>query len=267
MKKRPATIYERSTREMQRICSGISRLDAQTFVVLVTTPLLVFLQFWIGNRRRFLEVVHQYIPDAYEGLAAWSWWFGFQGIVGMGVPLLILMVLFRRRAGEIGLGVGDWRFGLTIGALYLPVVLIGTWILSDSAAYQRSYPHLDLAARDWRVFAIYHAMFLLYWIGWEYLWRGYVLFGTARTFGIYAILIQAVPFATLHVNKPPSEAFLSILGGIALGALVWRCRSFWYAVPIHAIQMIAIDFWCTLRIRTGVSGKGLSALSRLIDQL
>ena len=252
---------------MQRIRGLVLRLDGQTSVVLLTTPLLVFLQFWIGSRRRFLDVAADHIPDALEGLAAWSWWFGFQAIVGMLVPLLILMLLFRRTATEIGLGLGDWRFGLTVTALYLPVVFVGTWVLSDSPAFQRSYPHLDLAARDWQVFLIYQGMFLLYWIGWEYLWRGYMLFGTAPALGAYAIMIQAVPFALLHVNKPPAEAFLSIIGGIALGALVWRCRSFWYAVPIHAIQMMSIDFWCTLRIRTGASGKGFAALARMFEHL
>ena len=34
---------------------------------------------------------------------------------------------------------------------------------------------------------------------------------------------------------------------------------FWIAVPIHAAQMFILDFWCTLRIRTGVSGTGAGA--------
>ena len=72
-----------------------------------------------------------------------------------------------------------------------------------------------------------------------------------------------IPFACLHVQKPPAEALLSIAGGLALGALVWRCRSFWIAVPIHAAQMLILDFWCTLRIRTGITGIGPEALSKL----
>ncbi len=87
-----------------------------------------------------------------------------------------------------------------------------------------------------------------------------MLFGTAHTFGVHAIFVQALPFALLHVDKPTIELGLSLLGGIVLGAVVWRCRSFWIAVPIHFIQMLALDFWCSLRIRTGASGFGLEAL-------
>jgi len=54
---------------------------------------------------------------------------------------------------------------------------------------------------------------------------------------------------------------------VALGALVWRCRSFWIAVPIHAAQMMLLDLWCTVRVRTDVSGIGLDAFVDLVAQL
>ena len=56
----------------------------------------------------------------------------------------------------------------------------------------------------------------------------------------------------------PSD-WKSILGALVLGAVVWRCRSFWIAVPFHAFQMLAMDFFCTLRVRAGVDGIGLGA--------
>ena len=112
----------------------------------------------------------------------------------------------------------------------------------------------------WLIRFLLEAFFLFYWVGWEYLWRGFVLFGTAPRFGLYAIIIQALPFAVLHFNKPFPEAMLSLVGGVALGGLVWRCRSFWIAVPIHAAQMMILDLWCSLRLRTGARGIGLESL-------
>jgi hypothetical protein len=120
-----------------------------------------------------------------------------------------------------------------------------------------------MAVRHWGVFVVFELWFVLYWLGWEYLWRGFVLFGTARRFGHYAIIIQMVPFALLHLYKPLPEALLSVVGGVALGILVWRCRSFWIAVPIHALQMLFMDLWFVLRIRTGTTGIGLDALHKL----
>ncbi|MDX1530018.1 MAG: CPBP family intramembrane glutamic endopeptidase [Rhodothermales bacterium] len=250
---------ERLQREWDWLRAQFRKVDRQTAFVLVAAPALVLLQVQVGSRRFFrAELADAFAPEQVP-LLSWAWWFGVQGVTGFVLPVLALLLLFRRRPAEIGLGLGDWRLAGLIAGLYLPLVAVGTWVLSADPAFQADYPHLHSAARDWGVFLIYEALFILYWVGWEYLWRGFVLFGTARTFGFAAVFIQAVPFAILHADKPPAEAYLSILGGIALGALCWRVRSFWIAVPIHAAQMVILDFFCTLRIRTGVEGVGPGA--------
>ena len=250
--------------EWRRLRAAAETLDAQTVTVLIASVLLVFVQFTLGDRDIFRAHLAEYVSSTWRGVLSWGWWFGMQGITGFIVPLLILMVGFRRSPSEIGLGLGDWKLASTLAALYVPIVAIGTWVLSNGADFQAQYPHYQPAATNWQFFIVYELLFLFYWIGWEYLWRGFVLFGTAHTFGLYAIFVQAMPFALLHFNKPLPEAVLSVVGGVALGALIWRCRSFWIAVPIHAAQMLLLDLWCSLRIRTGVSGIGWDAFVELI---
>jgi hypothetical protein len=253
--------------EWTRLRRAATSLDRQATVVLTLAAVLVVLQFVLGDRDLFHRHLAKYVPLAWRGLARWGWWFGTQGLLGFVVPVLALRAFFTNDLREMGLGLGEWRLATVVAALYVPVVAVGTWVLSDGTAFQEQYPHYSPAARDWDVFLIYEALFLFYWVGWEYLWRGFVLFGTAPAFGAHAIFVQALPFAALHVSKPWPEALLSIVGGIALGALVWRCRSFWIAVPIHAAQMMLLDLWCTLRVRTGVSGIGLEAFLELLGQL
>jgi len=253
--------------EWDRLRSAVRSLDSQTAFVLVFAALMVVLQFTLGSRTVFYRHFATYFPEAWHGLGSWGWWFGMQGLLGFVVPAAALGLFFSNDLHDLGLGLGNWRLATLIGALYLPLVAIGTWVLSDGAAFQEQYPHHGPAARDWGVFLAYEALFLFYWVGWEYLWRGFVLFGTAPTLGLNAIFVQALPFAALHVSKPWPEALLSIVGGVFLGALVWRCRSFWIAVPIHAAQMMLLDFWCTLRIRTSVSGVGLDALTTIVARL
>jgi uncharacterized protein len=260
-------MQETIDREWRAFVAGVRSLDRQTVTVLSMVVVLVIIQVSVGSRRLFHRELAGFFIEEWQGVLAWGWWFFIQGITGFVLPVLILLYVFRRKPSEIGLGAGDWKLAIILGSLYLPLVVVGTWILSNGAAFQAGYPHYRPAAFDWRFFAVYELLFLFYWLGWEYLWRGFLLFGTAHTFGVYAIFVQMVPFALLHLDKPISEAFLSILGGLALGALVWRCRSFWIAVPIHAIQMLFIDFWCTLRLRTGVSGIGIEALESILRKL
>lgn len=242
--------------EMHRLRNALRSLDIQTTVVLVLCALLMIVTFKFGSRTFFLE----HIAPSGGPLQAWGWWFFIQGITGFVIPVLVLVIGFRNSFRKVGLGLGDWKLGLIILSMYVPVVIIGTWIFSDARAFQLQYPHFRGAIDSWPIFMIYHGYFLMYWLGWEYLWRGFVLFGTHHTFGIHAIFVSALPYALLHLDKPTSELFLSLVGGIILGALVWRCRSFWIAIPIHAVQMLAIDFWSSLRLRTGASGIGLDAI-------
>lgn len=229
---------------------------------------MVILHAKFGGRRFFRETFDSLaVTSNVRGLLSWGWWFGFQGLTGFVLPVLLLVVVFRRKIKEIGLGLGDWKLALTLGLAYVPLVVVGTWVLSDQTAFQQHYPHFRAATRSWEFFILYHLLFLLYWVGWEYLWRGFVLFGTAGTFGVNAIFVQAMPFAILHMEKPLPEAALSIVGAVALGALVWRCRSFWIAVPIHAVQMLFLDLFCSLRARTGATGLGFDALSEAMGGL
>ncbi|MFQ5568508.1 MAG: lysostaphin resistance A-like protein [Rhodothermales bacterium] len=256
---------KRLHREWQRLVAALRTLDRQTVFVLTLCVVFVILQQALGSRRFFRTELASLFDESWRELLSWGWWFAVQGVTGFVLPVLALVLLFRRRPKEIGLGLGDWKLASVLALLYLPVVALGTWVLSDSSAFQQQYPHFQPAALNWHFFLIYEALFLFYWIGWEYLWRGFVLFGTAHTFGLYAIFVQTVPFALLHLSKPLPEALLSIVGGVALGALVWRCRSFWIAVPIHAAQMFILDFWCSLRIRTGISGSGPGAFIDLMQ--
>jgi len=253
--------------EWRRLRDGMARLDRQTVTVLLAAAVLVILQMQIGDRDVFRDLFADRFQEPWRGLIAWLWWFGMQGLLGFVVPVVLLRRVFHRSVEEAGLGRGDWRFAGRIALLYLPLVIVGTWFLSSGDAFMARYPHLKSARTDWNVFLLYEAFFLFYWFGWEYLWRGFVMFGTRHTFGVYAIFVQARPFAILHFNKPMSEALLSLVGGVALGALVWRSRAFWIAVPIHAAQMMILDAWCTLRFRSGVRGVDPGALLDLFRNL
>ena len=253
------------TAEWVRLRDALRRMDRQAAVVLTVAVVLVLLQLQVGSRSFFLRHFGDQVNMADLQRWAWGWWFGVQGVLGFVIPVAVLMLVFKRRPREIGLGLGDWKLAGSLALAYSVLVVIGTWVLSDGADFQSQYPHLREAEASWRVFLIYEALFLLYWVGWEYLWRGFVLFGTAPAFGpVGAVFVQMVPFAILHADKPVAEAYLSILGGLALGALVWRCRSFWIAVPLHAFQMMALDLWCTLRARSGATGWGLDALGQAL---
>ena len=82
---------------------------------------------------------------------------------------------------------------------------------------------------------------IAYFIAWEYFWRGFMTFSLEKTFGPWVIWILMLPFVVHHFEKPDLEALSSILGGLALGWLALRTRSFWYGAFIHAATDLTLD--------------------------
>ena len=70
-------------------------------------------------------------------------------------------------------------------------------------------------------------------LGWEFFFRGFILFTYTRKFGPDGLWLQAVPFALAHIGKPEIEALSTIFGGFVFGWIAYRTRSFLYPFLIH----------------------------------
>jgi membrane protease YdiL (CAAX protease family) len=204
--------------------------------------------------------------DRLYSLYEYLYWFGAEFVLSFLVPLALIAFVHRGRLRDFGLGAGKVRFGLKVAAIFIAVMIPVVWIASDAEQFQLVYPHAQIVKGEWTLFFVYEAVFLLYFTGWEFLWRGYMLFGLERHLGgPVAVLVQMLPFVILHSGKPVLETFGAIVAGIALGALALRTRSFWYCVVTHWFVMFAIDLCSTLRFRSGAQGLGVEAFLRAIS--
>jgi len=85
-------------------------------------------------------------------------------------------------------------------------------------------------AIDWSELLPNHALGMF---AWEFLFRGYMLFGLEKSIGKSAIFVQAIPFVLLHLGKPFLETLACIPGGFILGYVAYRTRSFLPCFIIH----------------------------------
>lgn len=142
------------------------------------------------------------------------------------IPLGVILLVFRKSPKEYGFQWGDWRAGLALTAI---VITIATPILWWVA---RSNPAImDYYGDQWN--AATPLITFLDLIGWEFFFRGFLLFGYARVFGANALWLQAVPFALAHLGKPAIESYTTIFGGFLFGLVAWRSQSFVYPFLIH----------------------------------
>ncbi len=150
-------------------------------------------------------------------------------VLYLAIPMVVILVLFRESPGNYGFKLGNWRLGLlstVAGCLIMAIVL---WFLARTPAMQSFY---EERAPENALYLIYITAVDLF--GWEFMWRGFMLFGLAYALGPGpAIFLQAVPFAFMHLGKPEIETLSTIFGGAAFGFIAWQSGSFFYPFLIH----------------------------------
>lgn len=143
-----------------------------------------------------------------------------------------------------GLSLGDWRFGFLCVVVGLVVMTgLGLWAVNQPDFLAYYFPiaiqHQQAPGRFWlSLFA--------YMLGWEFFFRGFLLFGLAGQPDHLTLLpIQpkvwlAISFSTLlfglsHWGKPVLELIGSFLAGVFLCLIAWRTRSCWAPIVLHTL--------------------------------
>jgi len=143
------------------------------------------------------------------------------------IPLLIVLLIFREAPAEYGVRLGDWRAGLLLTLVGCAGLAVLMFFLGRSGDFQRYYRYaVDYGMPFWLADGIEL-------LGWEFFFRGFLLFALYRACGPLSLILQAVPFTLAHMGKPEVETLSCIFGGTAYGYVAWRTRSFLYPFLIH----------------------------------
>jgi membrane protease YdiL (CAAX protease family) len=196
---------------MRKIFATDLRFDWKIAILTVVSTLLL--------------MVDHYFKITSNWLSSPWWKYVDRTILYFVIPMLIILFVFREKASDYGFTLGDWRAGilLTLGGIVLMAPIL--WFLNRGDTSMQSYYSPSLGNLPWNTF--------LDLLGWEFMFRGWLLFGYARKFGAEALWLQAVPFAMAHVGKPAVETFSTIFGGFLFGWVAYRTKSFIYPFLIH----------------------------------
>lgn len=153
------------------------------------------------------------------------------------IPVAAGFLLFRDKPWDYGIRIGRWKSSIILTAVCLAamaLILYGTGKIPEF----RSYYHMHVI--DWPELLLKAA---LYMFAWEFLFRGYMLFGLEKSIGKSAIFVQTIPFVLLHLGKPFLETLFCIPGGFIFGYIAYRTRSFLPCFIIHfGIKAMMIFF-------------------------
>ena len=156
------------------------------------------------------------------------------------VPLAAGFLFFRDKPWDYGIRVGRWKPSIILIAGCLAAMALILYEVGKMPEF-RSYYHKDVI--DWSKLLLDAA---LYMFAWEFLFRGYMLFGLEKSIGKGAVFVQAIPFVLLHFGKPFLETLACIPGGFILGYVAYRTRSFLPCFSIHFGIYVMMFFFTNL---------------------
>lgn len=157
--------------------------------------------------------------------------------------------IMKKSLKEMGLGLGEKKIGIyliLIATLIIPIFSF-TVLLDDGL--KSTYPLIDFSSCSALQIVVYFLSYLLYYFGWEFLFRGILLFGTKDRFGVLgAILVTTLISALIHTSiagfgKPMMETLSAVFAGIIFAFVTYRTNSIYYSLYFHFLVGVCTDVY------------------------
>jgi membrane protease YdiL (CAAX protease family) len=175
------------------------------------------------------------------------------------LPCLIVFVSAARPLhflGQIGFSPGRAGRGLLVTAAALPLAFLAAAIGSADPRMQAFYPFSKSACARPGRFILYETAYLfLYYLPWEFVYRGVLFFVIlASTDLITALAVQTIVSTLFHIGHPDTEIFAALGAGVAFGLIAFWTQSIFYPTLIHAFVGMSTDALIRRRARRSRGG-------------
>lgn len=243
---------------MQEIKGYLKDIEKKTAAVSLVALLVMVIWLYQGHANFFtLKFGEHFKDDPYLDWYQYLWMHSMAFILWLIIPLLLIKLWLREKAKDYGISLGDWRFGCKFLALFIVVMAVPVYLTAKDPQFQAEYPLTKLAGKSGGHFFLWELTYLVYYIGFEFLFRGLMLFGLKDRIGPFlAIMAQTIPSTIIHasmtvgvaggiilIGKPQGETFAAILSGLVFGALALRTRSILWPLLAHWYVGALTDFF------------------------
>jgi membrane protease YdiL (CAAX protease family) len=219
--------------------------DNKLLVLLASAPVLYMLYFYGGSAALFGRLFGPGLSTTWWDIGSTAYRYAVACLTLGVLPALIIKLVFHDRLGGYGLGRGDARYNLLFVLLGALVVIPLGYISSRNPEFRALSPQLHCARGSASLFLLSSGLYLLYYVGYEVFFRGYLLFGIEKRLGPWpAILITTMTTTLVHITRPAGEYAAALIAGFIFGYVALRTRSIWGVLALHFITGVSLDFFC-----------------------
>jgi len=188
----------------------------------------------------FNHTVQPLKAQAFSQYYQWSTAFFLLGII----PAFIVKLFFKERLEDYGLYPKRPLISLLIVVLGILFVTPLTFFGAKSPRFTAMYPLVKNAGQSPYLFFISAFFYFLYYIGYEFFFRGFLFMGTKDIIGDWeAMGVSLMATVLLHIDRPEGEMALAILAGIIFPIIVKKMKTLWPVILIHTYAGISLNYW------------------------
>jgi len=222
----------------------IKKNNLKTVIILFSVAVLYTLRRYLGSTDFFIFYLNRssFFTDAQASAQYYNW--GLSFVLFCLVPVAIVKLWFREKLGDYGVLIKKPLISIFITLLGIVVVTPAIYIGSKMPEFISIYPVVYNAGETPLLFLKSSVFYFLFYIGYEFIFRGFLFMGIKEDIGMWkALSVSLLATVLIHVTKPMTEMTLSILIGLIFPIIVNRLKSIWPVIIIHAYIGIAFDYW------------------------
>ena len=229
---------------------------------ILSPPALLFIVYAVGFA--LLSSLFHYrslLKKHQDDYRAFMLYFSYFSVFLLVIPVLFILACSPQPLETLknyGFRFGDFKLGLAIVLIFLPVLAVMVPVSIRNPKLKDQYPFSKRACRDPKKFAQYEiAYFFLYYLPWEFTFRGVLLFslseetGSGTTGVLMAVSVQTIIATVFHLGHPDIEVLGAFVGSVVFGLIAFFTKSFFYGLFIHALLGMANDTGIYLRYYRG----------------
>jgi len=160
------------------------------------------------------------------------------------IPFSLFIILSGLLSSESVMTLGTSAHYWYILPPLLLVVSVLTFSSSRKKAMQGRYPQLSIRVWSVKYLLISSSAWIIYILGYEFLFRGILWVSCFTAFGFWpALIINAVLYAIVHLDQGATMSLGSIPVGIVFCLLTFLTGSFFPAFLIHSYMAVSTELF------------------------
>ncbi len=152
------------------------------------------------------------------------------------VPAMVAATALPHGLAGVGLGLGDPLRAAgavsILGLIAMPIL----WQATSQTKLQAQYPQIRVQEWDRNLYAASSLTWAAYLLGYEFMFRGFLLFALIEPLGMWpAIWLNVALYVAVHADKDSQEVIACVPMGVLFCALALWTGAIWAPFLLHVI--------------------------------